>query len=729
MKFSIYWILFTFIPIISFSQNSLSGQIIDASDKSPLSFVNIYFPQLEKGTSSADDGKFYLEDLPAGSYKIIVSIIGYQTFSKSIQLPNESELLIELTPSAIEMEQVILSTPFHKLQRENVMKVEQLMVNELRNKGMVTLSNSISEIAGVSSISTGVSIGKPVIRGLSSNRVLVYAQGVRLENQQFGDEHGLGLSDSGIESIEVIKGPASLLYGSDALGGVLYLNPERFAAQDSTLVDFGGRYFSNTQGFSTNLGVKSSGNKFKFLLRGSLAEHADYKTNRYRVTNSRFKEHDIKIGLGYSVAKFKTDLRYNFNNAQLGLPEEIGIQNTDRDPLLPNQEIGNHILSSKSSWFFDKGSMDLNLGYIHNNRKEFEEPEEAEPVEEGPALHMKLNTFNYDLKYTLPKSERFETIVGIQGMFQENKNFGEEQLIPDANIRDFGLLATSHLHFDMLDLQLGLRFDNRNIDVTNDFNNTYNSFNIASGLRYDLGKKMIARINLATGFRAPNLAELASDGVHEGTNRYEIGNPDLKTERNFQSDLAVEYKSEHFEFVINGFYNLLSNYIFISPNGDFVETNAVYVYLQDDARLYGGEIGLHYHPHPLDWLHIESSFDMVKAEQDNGDALPLIPANRLRNTLRFEFNTDWVKEASGFITLSHAFDQNDPSTFETRTTGYSLLSAGVSGQLKLFNKPLMISVTGTNLTDKFYVNHLSRLKGDGIANIGRNISFGLTYSL
>ncbi|HEX9601605.1 MAG TPA: TonB-dependent receptor, partial [Mariniflexile sp.] len=505
--------------------------------------------------------------------------------------------------------------------------------------GAVNLADGITNIAGVESVTTGLSIGKPVIRGLSSNRVLVYAQGVRMENQQFGDEHGLGLSDSGIESVEVIKGPASLLYGSDALGGVLYINPEKFAQSNTSNADFNGNYFSNTQGFNTNAGYKASDDHFKFLFRGSLTEHADYKTNTYRVTNTRFKEQDFKAGVGYQKESFKTEFRYNVNHSKLGIPEEIGEQSTNKTPLLPFQDITNHVFSSKSSVFFNNSRLDINLGYIYNDRKEFEEhhhdeeEEEHEDELEGEnevleaALHMKLKTANYDVKYNLPTLGKFETIVGIQGMNQVNTNYGEEQLIPNATTNDFGILATSHIHFEKADVQLGARFDNRHIDVSTGLQKNFNSFNGALGLKTDIAKKVTARINLATGFRSPNLSELTSDGSHEGTNRYEIGNENLESEQNFQTDIALEFKNEHVEFFVNGFYNTINNYIYLSPNGESIDGDPVFVYLQNDANLYGGEVGLHIHPHPLDWLHIESSFETVTGKQTDASYLPLIPAN------------------------------------------------------------------------------------------------------
>jgi len=740
-----------------YSQNTIQGNITNANTNQNIAFANIYIPQLEKGTTSDENGSFLLENIPSGNYSIIFSIIGYESLSKEVSIPLSENLQIELSTSAIEMEEVIISTPFHKLQSDNVMKVEKESVRDLKADGAITLADGITNIAGVESISTGLSIGKPVIRGLSSNRVLVYTQGVRLENQQFGGEHGLGISDAGIESVEVIKGPASLLYGSDALGGVLYLNPERFANTNTSEGDINANYYSNTQGFSTNAGYKESGDNFKFIFRGSVSQHADYETKDYRVTNTRFKEEDFKAGLGYQVTNFKTEFRYNMNHSKLGIPEEVGEQSTSKTPLLPYQDITNHVFSSKSVVFLNNSSFEINLGYIYNDRKEFEDEhehdhddehdehgendedhddedhdddhDEDEHEELHAALHMKLKTFNYDVKYNLPRLGKFETILGVQGMHQVNSNYGEEELIPDATTNDFGILAVSHVHFDNFDVQLGARYDTRTIDVLNGINPNYNSFNGAFGVKTKLAESVTLRLNLATGYRAPNLAELTSDGVHHGSNRYEVGNPDLTNEQNFQTDLALEFKNEHIEIFANAFYNKVNDYIYLSPDGTEIDDAPVYNYLQNDAKLYGGEFGLHFHPHPLDWLHFESSFETVTGKQDNNDYLPLIPANSLTNTVRVEFANQWLKKGYVFSKLRTTFEQDNISDFETSTDGYTLLSVGFGGLVKMFKNDLEINISGNNLTNKQYINHLSRLKPDGIYNIGRNISFGLTYKL
>lgn len=741
-------VLLLLVMTTTYAQNTIEGKVNDELTDGPIVFANIYLPQLEKGTTTDENGLFMLSNLPNGNYKMIVSFIGYETLSLNIIVPKSETLMIALSPSVIEIEEVIISTPFHKLQSENVMKVEQEKIADLKARGAINLSDGLSNIAGVENVSTGISIGKPVIRGLRSNRVLVYTQGVRLENQQYGDEHGLGISDAGIESVEIIKGPASLLYGSDALGGVLYLNPEKFEQTNSSTSDFGANFFSNTNGYSTNLGHKASGEKFKFIFRGGLAEHSDYDTKDYRVTNTRFKERDFKAALGYQISKFKTEFRYNINSLKTGLPEELGEQSKNKTPVPPFQDINNHVFSSKSVLFLDNSSFEFNLGFIYNDRKEFEDEhahdgQEDHEEEDGhdeeheseheddlhPALQMKLKTFNYDIKYHLPTYGKFETIVGIQGMNQINTNYGEEQLIPDATTKDFGVLAVSHIHFEKVDLQLGVRYDNRNIEVENGIKPNYNSINGSFGIKSKLNEGITARLNFATGFRAPNLAELTSDGVHHGSNRYEIGNPELKNEQNFQTDLSIEFKNDHIELYANAFYNLLNNYIFLSPNGSILEGAPAYNYLQEDAKLYGGEFGLHFHPHPLDWLHIESSFETVTGKQRNGQFLPLIPANTLNNTIRVEFKDGWINRGYTFLRLSTTFNQNNVSTFETSTPGYNLLSAGIGGKIDLFDHELLISLSGNNLTDKKYIHHLSRLKPEGIYNIGRNISVGATLTL
>ena len=717
------------------AQNTVSGTITDSNNKA-LSGVSIYIQELQKGTVSKADGTYNLSNLPKGTVTISYVLVGYGTQHKTYTgNQKQTTINVQLATSIFEMDEVIVSTAFNKLQSQNVMKVAHETMKNLSRKGTSTLIEGLATIPGVSQVSTGASIGKPVIRGLSGNRVLVYSQGVRVENQQFGDEHGLGLNDAGVESVEVIKGPASLLYGSDALGGVLYFNPEKFANSNSYKVNFSQKLFANTLGSNSSLGLKTSTDNWKFLARGTLNTHSDYTTaDGERVTNTRYQEKDFKTGLGYSDASFSTVLRYNYNELNLGIPEEgIAEQSKSKSVLFPKQAVSNHLISLNSSIFFNTSKMDLDFGFISNDRSEFEDSDVA-------VLKMKLNTFNYNAKYYLPSSTKRQTIVGVQGMHQTNVNSGEEYLIPDAVTKDFGIFGTTNYEWSSNVIQAGLRFDNRTIstEMHNSFlaiNKSYTSCNASLGYKTSLADNFILRFNLASGFRAPNLAELTSNGIHEGANRYEVGNANLNTEQNFQTDLNLEYKTNHVEFFVNGFYNHIANYIYLSPTGTTFYNSAaanfiqVYNYSQSDANLYGGEIGLHFHPHPLDWLHFETSYETVTGKKQSGEYLPLIPANNWNNTLRFEWNDcNWLKEGFATISLSSTLNQNKVSGFETRTGGYSLLNFGIGGALHFGKTKVEVNLNANNITDKKYMAHLSRLKTDGILNMGRNVVLGLHFN-
>lgn len=722
--------------IVANAQNKVFGVVYDIQNK-PISGVNISIPELHKETISDANGKYQLTNLPSGNFKIIFSYIGFATLSKDFSSKEKSNTIdVTLLETIHQMDEVIVSTVFNKLQSQNVMKVEHESVKTMQQKGATTLIEGLATIPGVSQISTGVSIGKPVIRGLSGNRVLVYSQGVRLENQAFGDEHGLGLNDSGVDGVEVIKGPASLLYGSDALGGVLYFIPEKFAKANTFGVDFGQKYFSNTLGSTTNIGAKGSRDRFKFLARVNNTRHSDYKIpDGNRVTNTRYNELDFKTGIGYSDSNFSSEFRYNYNRILLGIPEQgIATQTTEKAPQYPRQAVYNQLFSLNNTVFLGNSKLDLNLGYIFNDRAEF--PESSTP---GSNWHLK--TLNYDAKFHLPKTSKTETIIGVQGMHQTNLNVGTEYLIPDATTNDIGAFGTTRYEFGSNVLQAGIRYDVRKIIGVEHLNfgdegylaaidRKFDSFNASLGYKTSISKATILRLNLASGFRAPNIFELSSNGVHDGTIRFEIGNPNLKSEQNFQTDLNLEYKNSHFELFANGFYNKINNYIFIAPNGTQTDGFDVYDYLQNNANLYGGEAGIHFHPHPLDWLHITSSFESVTGKKSNGDNLPLIPANKWNNTLRIDFKSNKTfKDFFASANVEHTLNQNNASQFETKSNNYTLFNFGIGGKIQLGKSTFNVNLNGNNIFNKNYIAHLSRLKNDGIPNIGRNIVLGINFTI
>ena len=753
-----------FIGFLATSYGQQLSGIITDTNNTPLSDVEIYIEDLQIGTSSDAEGNYILKNLPNTPIKITFAFLGYKTQNKVITLTNNTTILnITLQESVFNMDEVIIATPFNKLQSQNVMKVEKATLQQIQNRGAITLSEGVNTIPGVESVSTGVGIGKPIIRGLRGNRVLVYNAGIRLENQQFGDEHGLGVSESSIESMEVIKGPASLLYGSDALGGVIYFNPSKFAQADTFEATINQKYFSNTEGNSTFFEAKKSFNSWKFLANGSRNEHSDYKTaDGYRVSNTRFNETNFNSAIGFNNKFISSSLRFVFNKSNIGIPEDIEEQSTSKTMETPYQDLTTKTLSFSNSIFLGNSKITAIGGYSFNQRKEFEEHHHDEEMHEDededehhkdedehheeeldPSILLKLKTYSYDVKWHLPKGKNFETIIGVQGMSQKNQNEGEEILIPNAKINDVGFLATSMFQKGNHSLQGGLRFDYRSITteehliehedeyhVFNAIDKTFKNVSASLGYKTTLFNAIESRLNIASGFKAPNLAELTSNGVHHGTNRFELGNNELESERNYQSDLSLEYKTDHVEIVVNGFYNYISDYIFINPTGEVKDGYDVYSYTQDNAKLYGGEFGLHIHPHPLDWLHLYSNFEMVIGKQDNGNYLPLIPANKLTNTVRAEFNSIG-KFKNNFLALTYenTFKQDNVSLFETSSKGYNLLNLGFGSTISINNTDIDFNLNMNNVLDKGYISHLSRLKSNGIQNIGRNFIASLKINI
>ena len=282
-------------------------------------------------------------------------------------------------------------------------------------------------------------------------------------------------------------------------------------------------------------------------------------------------------------------------------------------------------------------------------------------------------------------------------------------------------------------MQGGIRYDHRIIETepiglsSNTtyrpaIANSYNSFSGSLGTTYDLLEKWFFRANISAAFRAPNLAELTSSGIHE--NRYEVGNPQLTPQRAYGSDISLHYHADHLSFDLAGFYNKINDYIFISPTGSLSAENIpVYRYLQSNARLFGGEAVLHIHPQPIEWLHFETTYATVTGKQGHGEDLPLIPAHKLRVEFRAEQKRLGRLE-NGYLKVSllHAFDQNNTAPEEEATKGYTLIDCGIGTTVKVSGQPVEVGLTLNNLFDKKYIDHLSTLKEAGYFNPGRNLS-------
>ncbi|MDA9203426.1 TonB-dependent receptor [Flavobacteriaceae bacterium] len=684
--------------------------------------------------------------------KIRISLLAIMLFAFQPIFSQVNEDLVEL-------DEVVLTLPFGQTLGKSVLKVDKLNFNDINPIIKQYISNSISKLPGVSIISTGAGIGKPSIRGLSFNRVVVLNQGMRLENQQWGEEHGLALSSSGVNSVEVVKGPLYVLYGSDAMGGVLYIEPEKYLTSDDLEIDYTGIYNSNYSGFSNNLGLKGSSENFSYMLRADITDNGNYSSPDGEIENTWFKQNDFKAGVAYQTEKFQSDLRFSMSETEVGIPhmEEGHDDHDDHDDHEEDghddhddhgeedhyQEINHTTLTWKNT--FDMGNdhtLDITLGRQLNERKEFggheeeghedhedheeeghDDHDDHEGHEEGEAeLDMELETTSIDIKLTMPQSDDLNLIIGTSLLNQENKNFGHETLIPDAEKKDFGLFALGQFDIDDTSQALiGVRYDNRSISSESS-SNDYSNFNGSLGFKKDFGNSTL-RINLSSGFRAPDLIELYADGSHHGSFQYKKGNTNLEAEESLQTDLSYQINNDNSIVSFDLFYNDISDYIYLNPSSMFEDGLRVYDYMQQDSKLYGGEIHLNKNT-SIDWLSYYTSIEYVFAESMDGEALPFISPLTLNQVFNIDFGNNYSVEID-FIAKAK---QSRVSMFEEETDGYSVLNLSGNYKTEFMTNDLNLFWRISNVFDKEYYDHLSRLKTAGIEEMGRNISVGLKYN-
>ena len=708
--------------------------VLDKGNKQPVIHADVYFPDLKISTTTDENGRFSINTKNPSIFAQI-SCVGYATLLETLIMPKDTIIYMELSHN--DLEEVVISANRSKLQGENVLNVERINLKNNPEVHGFSLAQKLTNLAGVNNFSTGSGIGKPVIRGMSGNRIAVFSQGIRIENQQWGDEHGLGIDENGYEQVEIIKGPASLLYGSDALGGVVYFADERYAKDNSTEAVVNSEYQSNTNGWRNTGTFKVSKNQWHWNFFGGYDTNEDYSDgNGNVVDNSRFHTGNFKTVWGYTGDRYITSLKYSFLNEQYGLMdsgEVLPDVSTDkRQPDYPYQNLTTHLISSENTYLLEKESkLKVNIGYIFNNRKELEEVEE-----DGKAnLDMNLGTFSYNAQWYSPRwDNRWLMIAGSQGMYQTNSNHGNERLIPDAVTVDAGLFVMSDYYYSEKSYwQVGIRADNRHISgkpygnegesgYFPEFSKDYTAFVFSTGVYHQISKTLSLRASLASGYRAPTMFELLSNGVHEGTNRYEIGNSTLKIENSYQADVSLNYKTQHLELYLNPYLSYIRNYVYLQPTEETIENLPVYRYAQDHSLLYGGEAGFHFHPHPWDWLHFIGSYSSTFGQDSNHNYLPLMPSQKLNGTVRASFpGKKALQNFSVYLQELYSFAQNLTALYETPTPAYNLINMGLTFDLKVDKQPVLFNFAVDNLFNETYYDHLSRYKQYGIYDMGRNL--------
>lgn len=751
------------ISIYANSLAKLQGKVVDALNETPIAGAVVYINDLKISTSTNDRGEFTFNNLPYnGKFQLEVRSMGYKTGNFQVDLGKVKEMLFKLEPTVIESQEVIITgTPFGTSHKTSSLAVSILKRDELQLSSG-NLIEAVAKLPGVANVSTGSAIAKPIIRGLGYNRVLTMVDGAREEGQQWGDEHGVMTDQFAASRVEVLKGPASLLYGSDALGGVINIIDDLVPQSGNSDGDFRLNYQTNNGLVASSLMWQGNQNGLVYRARTSYKNAYGFATPDKIVPNSAFNECDLSMMLGLRKTWGYSNLSISKITNNVGLvengPDAFGdflddngdvITNKEaksRKLDLPFQKIQHYRTALNSNFLIADGQLKTNFAFQSNLRDEFEESR----IE--PGLSLKLNTFTYDVKYAFPYSSLWEPTLGLQGMIQQNKNRGEEFLVPDYHSQNIGAFVYLKRSFKGGAVNAGLRYDYKKMlgdDLFDEdsgvihqhfyaFNNTFSNWSTALGLAYELSEKLSFKGNIGSGFRAPNIAELGANGKHEGTFRYEIGNSLLKQETSLQFDLGLNYQEKQFSISVNAFKNSIYNYIYLKQSNNeminyvaqdgSIEVLPVYRFTQTNARLVGAELSADFHL--IDPLHFESNFSFVKGlNLLNNSALPFIPAANWGNEMRYE--PKWRKLDKSYFKfgLNHFFKQNRIDVFETPTAAYTLLNVGFGTGFKLGITKMNLWMDIQNLSNISYYNHLSRYKLIGIFNPGRNVSLGMSIPL
>jgi len=726
------------------AQETLRGKVVDADDSSGVAYAVIYLPDVNKSAIADSNGVFEMGGVPGASQKIIISRIGYTTYSTVIDC-HAYNSVFAVKKSSAQLQPVVVVGTQIQLKNESVSSTTILNQRDMRSRGALSISDGVARLPGVTQLNTGVGISKPVIRGLYGNRIQTIVIGMRFDNQQWQDEHGLGLQDIGVDRVEVIKGPMALVYGSEAMGGVLNIIEESPATVDSVSGDISMRLFSNTYGAALDAGVKVSKDNYFWRIRAGSESHADYSDgNNKRIRNSRFDGHVAKGTFGFNTANWSCVNNYLFSKSDFGfIMDMAGYLEPDgrwsRSFENPHHTVFINMFTSQNTFFSGRSIVRLNVGGHINRRMEDEGGG-------GISLDMQLITACLHLQLERPVNGRWTMLSGIQSQYQDNQNFGSRKIVPDALIAEasaycyFKYAARHGTNERPFVFEAGARYDYRHITTyeTGTINTglfalpaiskNYSAYNASGGVALPFFNVLALRLNATSGYRSPNLAELSSSGVHEGSLRFEVGNVNMEIEQNICGETALELEMKELSASVAGYYNQFFNYIYLIPTNEEWFGFKVYRFIQTDASLSGMEVTLGYTP-PKKRMKLNADFSMVRGITGEGNYLPFIPADKINFTATRNFG-DYAKLTGTYVRAGaqYYFDQNRAAQFETPTQHYLLVDVGAGTSVHLAkNRVIDIDVACNNLLNEVYYDHLARYKEFNIYNIGRNITLNLKY--
>jgi iron complex outermembrane receptor protein len=630
---------------------TLSGRVSDPGGR-PIAQAIVRLIELQRTATTDDSGRYALTQIPAGHYSVSIKVIGYAPQVRRVTVgAADATLDVTLKPSAIELPAVQVSASAEATSALNspqpVAVVAEEDVAKLRP---TSLGEALEETAGLRNNSSGPAAGKPVIRGLTNNRVLVLDNGQRLEHNQWGDDHFSSVEPAASSRIEVIRGPASVLYGSDAIGGVINIIepdlPDGIGRAPSVHGSVTGGFASGNRQPDGSLTLEgaSSGFGYRASVTGRTAENV--RTPTYTLWNSGFHNVGGSGTLGYRGAWGSLKGEYTYRNDRLNLTDSdsTATGRAGTDDHRGHVDLSIPMGSSRLEW---------GVGYERNQRHEW-----ADATTTSEAFGMRQKSYTTEAHLHHAPIGPLSGLVGFSGEYTTDVNFGAELLEPDSKAADAALYVFEQTDVGRWNISFGARYDYRHLDVdaNADLGNPAAKLHWSSvtgnlGVLYHVTEPVALVLNVGRGFRSPSTFDLFANGPHEATSTFERGNPNLKTEASLNTDVGLRIQSGSAIAEVGGFVNAIQDFIYTVPANQTDSASGLQIYdvTQGNAVLRGFEAQVEYHP--TSYIHLQGTADYVYG-QNRSTALPLpsMPPFRATYTARLE-GRSWGRLVSPYFSV------------------------------------------------------------------------------
>lgn len=749
--------IFIFIAVYFFSAFHLSAQdncnnklvitIIDEQSKLPMPGVIVQLLELKSIKESDEHGKVEFSSLCNKKFNVVFSFLSYQSLSKIIYVDGTTKLSVELSPSVKNLANVNIIS--ERTNTESTMSKIELKGIDLEKTRGLSLADALKEIPGVTTLQTGPTISKPVIQGMHSNRILIINNGIRQEGQQWGAEHAPEIDAFIANKLTVIKGAGSIKYGSDAIGGVILVEP-------NSMPDSAGIHGElNLVGISNGRQGVSSGIlegmlkkiPLSWRIQGTVKKAGNIKTPNYYLSNSGFEEKNFSWALNYHFKKFKTELFYSQFNTDIGVFKGAHIGNlsdlekafNSNTPFYtsgfsykierPRQHVEHELFKSKSDFIIsEKSKFSLILARQYNLRDEYDKDlplNDSLAALNKPELHYEITTYTIDLSYQFEFAKGIQSSIGVNNISQTNTYDGRA-FIPNFINDSYSLYSIHQKKIKRLMVDFGIRYDYRYLKIYQwkspsilySPERTFQNLSFNTGIEYKLNNNLSYHFNIGTAFRAPSVNELYANGLHHGEGKYIYSNEDIKPERAKAIISGIELLDfKKFSGHIDVYFKSMDGYIYLKPI--FPATLSIrgafpsFKYEQRDAYFTGIDAWLNYQL--LSNLKTTHKLNIVRAYNTNDKSyLPYIPSDRVENGLKYEFkDLKYLRENTIDLHVLYVAKQNrieNNSDYKDSPPSYILLNADAGTSIYIGKQHFELGISVNNILNTVYREYMNAFR-------------------